>query len=104
MIEEKYSRLLYLSRRYQIEKKDLENRKRASYLPTLSWYISMSRYVEEGLSAEETQAQMLAVLSELIVDQRKERRLKELLKELRPIAPKVIDGIKSTLNKSITTN
>lgn len=104
MIEEKYSRLLYLSRRYQIEKKDLENRKRASYLPTLSWYISMSRYVEEGLSAEETQAQMLAVLSELIVDQRKERRLKDLLKELRPIAPKVIDGIKSTLSKSITTN
>lgn len=98
MIEEKYSRLLYLSRRYHIEQLDLKNRHKSSYLPTISWYIAMSRYVEEGKSSEELIRKMKEAMPPFEPNSLKQKRLNEIIKELKPIAPKILNEFKSTLS------
>lgn len=97
--DEKYKRLIYLSRRYKVDQLDRQNQERASYLPTISWYIAISQYVEEGISAKATQNYMAQFLSKEELAQRKIDRIKDLLEELKPIAPKIIKNLESTLNK-----
>ncbi|MGB0979729.1 MAG: hypothetical protein ACPGVV_10060, partial [Croceimicrobium sp.] len=97
MIAEKYSRLLYLSRRYHIESLDLINRHKASYLPTISWYIAISRYVEEGRPTEEVIQKMKEAGSLQELSPQKKKRINDLLKELNPIAPMILHKLKSTL-------
>lgn len=99
MIEEKYNRLLYLSRRYHIEKLDQGNRHKGSYLPTIAWYIAISRYVEEGRSELETFSTMAECISGSGHSIQKMKRLMELIKELKPIAPKILNKLESTLSK-----
>ena len=98
MIEEKYSRLLYLSRRYQIESLDFNNRHKSSYLPTISWYIAISRYVEEGRPAAEVIQKMKEAEAQQALNAHKRKRINELIKELKPIAPKILMELKSTLS------
>lgn len=46
--QERYSRLMFLASRYKIEQLEKENRKSSAYLPTISWYIAIARFMEEG--------------------------------------------------------
>jgi tetratricopeptide (TPR) repeat protein len=97
MAQERYGRLLYLTQRYKIRARERANRNKPSYLPTISWYIAVAEYIDEGASEQEVLRAMQAAVPENLNQFRKER-LYDLLSELKPVAPRLIDLVKSGLN------
>lgn len=97
MIQEKYGRLLYVANRYKIESRDRDNRDRPSYLPTISWYISVARYMDEAGSEEQLTAEMLEAMRPMTEHPERNTRLQQIFEELHPVAPKVFGRIKSML-------
>lgn len=97
MIQEKYGRLLYLENRYKIENLDKANRNSSSYLPTISWYISVARFVEDGGEPEELIGEMREAIRGIDFEGKRADRLQRIYEELLPVAPKVLKNGKSTI-------
>ncbi len=97
MIQEKYGRLLYLTKRFKILQREKSNKNRPSYLPTISWYVALARYVDEALSAEDLEAEMSLALSGNTQWTSRKNRLLAIFEELKPVDPKVIKSIQSAL-------
>ena len=48
---EKYTDVLKLSNKFDLKEKEKERRKKSSYVPNISWSISLSKYMEGKISA-----------------------------------------------------
>lgn len=99
MIQEKYGRLLYLAHRYKIEALDRDNRQSSSYLPTISWYISVARFVEEGGDQAKLVAEMNSAVKDIDFDLKRKKRLQKVYAELQDVVPDVLKPEKSTILK-----
>lgn len=97
MIQEKYGRLLYLENRYKIESLDKANRNSSSYLPTISWYISVARFIEDGGDPEKLINEMHEAIKGIEFEGKRAERLQRIYDELLPIAPKVLKNGKSAI-------
>jgi hypothetical protein len=101
MVQEKYGRLLYLTRRFKILQREKSNRNRPNYLPTISWYVAIARYVDEAASTEDLKEEMNLALTSPGDWTLRKNRLLAIFEELRPVDPKVIKNIKSALLEKI---
>lgn len=104
MLQEKYGRLLYLDNHYKIESLDKANRMSHSYLPTISWYISIARFVEHGGNSEYLIAEMREAISGIEMEGKRAERIQRIYDELTPIAPQVLKKGKSAIfDNELTT-
>lgn len=103
MIQEKYGRLLYLANRYKLEGLDRANRSSSSYLPTISWYISVARFIEEGGDAEKLLSEMQTAIYDIDFEGKRAQRIQRIFEELLPVAPKVLKNGKSTIFENKVT-
>ncbi len=101
MIQEKYGRLLYLAQRYKVETLDKDNRNSISYLPTLSWYIAVARFIEEGLQADKLIGDMRESVTGISFNVKRHNRLERIYDELQPVAPQVLGKNKSVIFSGI---
>jgi tetratricopeptide (TPR) repeat protein len=97
MIQEKYGRLLHLEHRYKIESLDKQNRSSSSYLPTISWYISVARFIEEGGRPESLISDMKEAIQDIEFEGKRAERLMRIYEELIPVAPNVLKKGKSAI-------
>jgi len=97
MIQEKYGRLLYLAHRYKIESLDRANRQNSSYLPTISWYISVARFVEEGEDEARLLNEMQDAVAGVEFNAKRQQRLQKVYAELEDVLPDVLVKVKSTI-------
>lgn len=104
MIQEKYGRLLYLNNRYKIENMDKSNRSNSSYLPTISWYVSVARFVEEGGEVDQLIVEMRDAISDIGFEGKRLDRLQRIYDELLPVAPKVLKVGKSAIFEGMLTS
>lgn len=104
MIQEKYGRLLYLDHHYKIASLDKANRSSHSYLPTISWYISVAKFVENGTDPAVVIEEMAAAVRGIDFEGKRLERLERIYDELYPIAPEVLKKGKSAIfNQLLTT-
>ncbi|TNE30353.1 MAG: tetratricopeptide repeat protein [Bacteroidetes bacterium] len=97
MIQEKYGRLLYLDHHFKIESLDRANRSSHSYLPTISWYISIARFVEHGGDPDSLIADMKSALRGVELSGKRAERVKRIYDELMEVAPQVLKKGKSAI-------
>ncbi len=97
MIQEKYGRLLYLARQFKIESLDRSNRFNSSYLPTISWYISVARFIERGANVEDLIFEMKEAVAGIEFENKRSDRLQRIYEELIPIAPADLKKGKSAI-------
>lgn len=103
MIQEKYGRLLYLDKQYKIESRDKANRCNSSYLPTISWYISIARFIENGGQAADLISEMKEAVAGIQFEHKRSERLQRIFNELIPIAPVDLKKGKSAIfNEDLT--
>lgn len=97
MIQEKYSRLLYLDNHYKIEAKDKANRSSHSYLPTISWYISLAKFVERGGDPDQLLQEMKEAIVGIEMVGKRAERIERIYDEISVVAPQVFKKGKSAL-------
>lgn len=97
ILQEKYARLLYLAQRHKIEALDKANRSKPSYLPTISWYISVSRFIEGHSHADVLITEMQQAVAGIKYNESKKQKVMKILMELQPLAPKVLKSVGSSL-------
>ncbi len=103
MIQEKYGRLLYLAQRYKVEVLERDNRNSNSYLPTLSWYIAVARFVEEGLQPDKLVEDMQEAIAGISFSVKRQSRLERIYDELQPVAPQVLGSKKSIIFSGVSS-
>lgn len=101
MIQEKYGRLLYLENKFKIAGLDRANRNSSSYLPTISWYISVARFIEDGGDPAGLISEMRDAVAGIDFNAKRVERLQRIYDELLPIAPKVLKNGKSAIFENI---
>jgi len=88
---------LYLEKQYKIENLDKANRCNSSYLPTISWYISIARFIENGSDALVLIAEMKEAVAGIEFENKRSERLQRIYNELIPIAPAELKKGKSAI-------
>ncbi|NVO09587.1 MAG: hypothetical protein HXX16_06470 [Bacteroidales bacterium] len=95
---EKYSRIISLSRRYKLVNKEKEHAGKAIYLPVILWYTTISEYMEGEISLEKFKDIIISSARTLINHRYKSLKINELLSDLAFNAPDIIKSIKEELN------
>ena len=91
--QEKYSKLLKVSRKYQLLEREKEYQSNANYLPTIIWYNAIARYKEMYLPKEELSNIIQLSIENLDGVEAKQYQLKDLLDQIRPLIPGIIHRI-----------
>jgi len=94
---EKYSRIINLSRRYKLVNKEKEQAGKAIYLPVILWYTSVSEYMEGEIKLDKFKDILVSSGRTLINNSFKSRKINELLNDLAFNAPDIVKSIKEEL-------
>jgi len=95
---EKYAKILNLSRRYRLIGKEKEFIGKAVYLPVILWYTALSEYMEGEISLEKFNDTIIRSAKALIDNKYKSRKIQELLNDLSYCIPDIIKAIKEEIN------
>ena len=71
-------------------KKERESLGQARYLPTIQWYYWLAAYLEAEKSEKETALQLKSSINEMRKNQHKEKKINQLIEEVKPHIPDVI--------------
>ncbi|MFN7115797.1 MAG: hypothetical protein ACK4TA_03305 [Saprospiraceae bacterium] len=95
--QEKYSDLLKVVRKYHLLERERDYRKSANYLPTILWYEAVARYKEIQLGKEELETMLQQSLENLDNIEAKQYALRDLLEQVKPLIPGVINRLQDRL-------
>ncbi|HAA10882.1 MAG TPA: hypothetical protein DCE41_03960 [Cytophagales bacterium] len=101
--QEKFDAILRVIKKYNILERDRAYENKVSYLPTVRWYFWLADYMEGGRSEEELNGNLHTSLKVHGENPHKMKLLAELISELKPIIPSVVNAIKSHSIKSMIT-
>jgi hypothetical protein len=99
LLQEKYSKLLRVARKYGLLKREAEYQKRALYLPTITWYHAVAQYKETELNLTELEQLLVDSSQAMKEDAHKLRLVIDLADELKPHIPGVFGWLKSGLEE-----
>ncbi len=94
---EKYSRIISLSRRHKLAEKEKEFIGKAIYLPVILWYTSLAEYIEGDISVEKLKDIIVASGKSLIDNKYRKGKIIELLNVLSFNVPVVIKDIRDEM-------
>ncbi|MBX2926779.1 MAG: hypothetical protein KF852_02990 [Saprospiraceae bacterium] len=95
--QEKYARILKIVRKHQLLEKEGQYRKNANYMPTILWYNAVASYKETLLSREQLEQVLHDSIAQMDDVDAKHHQLRELLEEVRPLIPAVINRLRERL-------
>ncbi|HQU58645.1 MAG TPA: hypothetical protein PLU64_05600 [Saprospiraceae bacterium] len=98
--QEKYSKLLKVVRKYNLLDRERQYQKNANYLPTILWYNAVAQYKEMLIPKEEISSLIQQSITQLDRLEVKQFQLRDLLEELRPFIPGVINRIQDKMMTS----
>lgn len=97
--QEKFAKLIKTVRKYQLLERERQYQKNANYLPGILWYEAVARYKEMLLDKEELLQLMKQSVELLDKKEAKHYQLQELLEQLRPYIPGMVNLMRDHLNK-----
>jgi hypothetical protein len=97
---EKYSKIISLSRRYNLVNKEKQFIGKAMYLPVILWYNTLSEYMEGSINYDKFEDIILKSGTNLISSKYKSQKISELLNDLAFNLPSEIKSIQSKLGIS----
>lgn len=95
--QEKYAKLLKVVRKYQLLDRDRQYQRNANYLPTILWYNAIAQYKEMLLEKEEISQLVQTSIEALDRIEDKQHQLRDLLEQVRPFIPGVVNRIQSKM-------
>ncbi|MCB0548553.1 MAG: hypothetical protein KDD19_13310 [Phaeodactylibacter sp.] len=95
--QEKYAKLLKLVRKYQLLDREKQYQKNANYLPTILWYNAVAQYKEMLIQKEEISTLIQESIGQLDRVEVKQHQLRDLLEELRPFIPGVVNRVQDKM-------
>lgn len=95
----KYARLLAIARQYRLPERDVEYRKKATYLPVIPWYCELANLRESGRGLQAIADSMVAYMADLPADSEKMPLLWEFLEETKEGVPDVYRLVISRLHE-----
>lgn len=97
LYQEKYAQVLKVVRKYHLLEKERQYQKNANYLPTILWYNSVAQYKEMLLEKEELKNLIYQSLDSLDGKAAKAHQVKDLLDQLRPFIPGIVNRLQEKL-------
>ena len=94
---EKYSKILSVTKRYNLVNKEKQFIGKEMYLPIIFWYSSVANYFEGGISESKLQDIILKSGQTLIKHKYKSTKIHELLDELSISLPLILKNVKKEL-------
>ncbi len=95
--QEKYSKLLKVVRKYQLLDRERQYQKNANYLPTILWYNAVAQYKEMLIQKDEITRLIQDSIGQLDRVEAKQHQLRDLLEELRPFIPGVVNQVQDKM-------
>lgn len=95
--QEKYSKLLKVVRKYQLLDRERQYQKNANYLPTILWYNAVAQYKEMLIQKDEITSLIQDSIGQLDRVEAKQHQLRDLLEELRPFIPGVVNQVQDKM-------
>lgn len=96
--QEKYAKMLKIIRKHQLAERESQNRKSANYLPLIQWYQWIAMYKESMIPRDELERHLADSLSQTDKLEAKQHQLRELMDEVHPLIPGVINRLRERLN------
>ena len=87
-------------RKYNLLDRERQYQKNANYLPTILWYNAVAQYKEMLIPKEEISSLIQQSITQLDRLEVKQFQLRDLLEELRPFIPGVINRIQDKMMTS----
>lgn len=95
---EKYSKILSITKRYNLVNKEKQFIGSAGYLPIILWYSTVASYIEGAISEVTLQNTIIKSGQALIKHKYKSIKINELLNELSESIPKIVKKIRIEIN------
>lgn len=95
--QEKYAKLLKVVRKYQLLDRERAYQSNANYLPTILWYDAIAKYKEMLLPKEDLSEMIQRSVDELEGAEAKQYQLKDLLSQIRPLIPGIVQRIQDKI-------
>lgn len=95
--QEKYAKVLKVVRKYQLLDREKQYQKSANYLPTILWYNAVAQYKEMLIQKDEISSLIQDSIGQLDRVEAKQHQLRDLLEELRPFIPGVINRVQDKM-------
>ena len=91
LLQHKTERMLEVIRKYKLAEREADYRKRADYLPTISWYTAVARYQAGDLPKTDLRTQLQSDLEQMRQDDQRKAPMKDLMATLKRVVPEVIN-------------
>jgi len=104
LMQEKYSKVLRVAQRFSLIDRDKKYQRKASYLPTIRWYLAVASYKEAEINETELQALLEQTTQTLLHDAHKLRLLLDLTDELKVHFPSLFLSLQSDLSNYVDKN
>lgn len=88
---EKYAKIIRVARKYQLLEREKTYQGRADYVPAVLWYTLVAQYKEGQLDKAGIDRIFHDFLAATRQDKERRQQLSELLRELRPVIPEVVN-------------
>lgn len=95
--QEKYMEILRLSNKFHLREKEKERRKKNSYVPNISWSISLSKYMEGKISANRLSDEIKEPLQGITPTENQKQLILQVMKKLSKNLPEAFVQLKSYL-------
>ncbi len=96
--QEKYTKIIKTARKHQLLEREAQYRKNAGYMPTILWYHTVAQYKESLLPKEDLERILTESISNLQHKEARHLQLKELLDEVYPLIPGIINRLRERLS------
>jgi hypothetical protein len=98
--QEKFARIIRIVRKHQLLEKEIHYQKNANYMPTIFWYNSVAMFKESLITKAELEQSLSESVVQLDGKNAKLHQLKELLEEVHPYIPGVINRLRDRLTST----
>lgn len=95
--QEKYAKILKITRKHQLLEREAQYRKHANYMPTILWYHAVSMYKESLYTKDELEQALYESLSKMDNIGEKKPQLSELFEEVYPAIPGIVNRLRERL-------
>lgn len=97
--QDKFGKLINMSRQYRLPEKDREYQKKATYLPVIPWYSDMAAYRESGKGLQPLAGNICGYILSLSPDSEKLPLVWEFMDEIKERMPEVVLLIQTKLHE-----
>lgn len=91
LVQKKFDVMLEVIRKHKLADRETDYRRRADYLPTISWYDGVARYQVGQLPKSELRTLLQTDLERLRQDDNRRAQLDDLLRTLKSVVPEVVN-------------